>query len=53
MLKYCILAIFWQFTKSLNQYLYLSKENENMETCIFAWFEQLKEFTQFSDTFAG
>ena len=49
-LHFSYILTIYEIFKSL---LYLSKENENMETCIFAWFEQLKEFTQFSDTFAG
>ena len=39
MLKYYITVLFRQFTKTLNQYFYLSNANENMETCIPLWFE--------------
>ena len=41
--KYCITVLFQQFSKTLNQFFYLSSGNENLETCIPVWFENLKE----------
>ena len=40
-----------QFAKTLNQFLYLSSANENLENCIQVWFEQLKKLRQFWGTF--
>ena len=53
MLKYYITVSFRQYTKTLNQFFYLSSENENLETCVHGWFEQLKESKQFWGTFTG
>ena len=47
MLKYFVTISFRQFTKTLNQFFYLSNANENLDTCIQVWFEQLKELQQF------
>ena len=51
MLKYYITFSFQQFTKTLNQFFYLSSAIENFGTGIQVWFEQLKELKQFWGTF--
>ena len=43
MLKYYIIVSFGQFTKNLKQFFYLPSANENLETYMQVWFEQLKE----------
>ena len=53
MLKYYITASLQQFTKTLNHFFYLSSANENLETCIQIWSEQLKKLKQFRETFTG
>ena len=46
MLIYYITILLQQFTKTLNQFLYLSRENENLEICMPVLFEQLNESKQ-------
>ena len=53
MLKYYITVSFRQFTKTLNQFFYLSSANKNEETCTHVWFEQLKKLKSFWGTFSG
>ena len=53
MLKYYITVSYRQFTKTLNIFFYLSSANENLETYVKVWFEQLKESKQFWDTCTG
>ena len=43
MLKYYITILFWQFTKTLNQFYSLSWANKNSEICMPVWFEQLNQ----------
>ena len=45
MLKYYITILLRQFTKTLNQFLHLSRENENLEMCLPVLFKQLNENT--------
>ena len=53
MLNYYITVLLRQFTKTLNQFFYLSSANKDLETYVPVWFEQFKEQKQFWDTFAG
>ena len=46
MLIYYITILLQQFTKTLNQFLHLSRENENLEICMPVLFEQLNESKQ-------
>ena len=48
MLKYYITILLRQFTKTLNQFLNLSRINKNWETCMSFLFQQLNESKQFS-----
>ena len=43
MRKYYITVLFRQFTKTSNQLFYISGANENKETCMPPWFEQLEK----------
>ena len=49
--KMFITFLFQQFTKTLNRIFYLKRTNENLETCLPVWFEQLKELKHFWGTF--
>ena len=51
--KNYITVLFRQFMKTLNQFFYMSRENQNLETWVLVWFEQLKELKQFWDAFTG
>ena len=53
MLKYYTTVSFLQIAKTSNQFFCLCSENENFETCIQAWFEQLQELRQFWGTITG
>ena len=53
MLKYYITVSFWQFTKTSNQFFYLSTANENLEICMSVWFVQLNQSNQFWGNFIG
>ena len=50
MLHYSFIPTIYE---TLNQFFYLSSENENLETCVQVWFEKLKESKQFWGTFTG
>ena len=47
MLKYRITILLRQFTKSLNQFLMLSRASGDLEICMPILFEQLNESKQF------
>ena len=47
MLKYCMTILPQQFLKTLNQLFYLSRVNENLETCMPIWFECLNQSKYF------
>ena len=53
MQKYYITVSLRQLTRILNQFFYLSSANENLETYVQVWLEQLKELKQFWGTFTG
>ena len=42
-----------QLSKTLYWFFYLSSANENLETGIQVWFEQLKKLKQFWGAFTG
>ena len=52
-LKYHMKISLWHFTKTLNQFFYLSRKDENLEICIVIWFAQSNESKQFWGTFIG
>ena len=47
MLKYYITVSFRQFTKTINQFFYLSRANKNLEICMPVLFVQLNESKHF------
>ena len=47
MLKYYITVSLRQFTKTSNQFFYLSRVNKNLEICMPVWFVELNESNQF------
>ena len=51
--KYYMTVLSRQFAKTWNQIFYLSRANENLETCMLVRFEHLKELKQFWGTFTG
>ena len=52
-LKYHMKISLWHFTKTLNQFFYLSRKDENLEICIVIWFAQSNESKQFWGIFIG
>ena len=53
MLKYYITVSLRHFTKTSNQFFYLSSANENSEICMRVWFVQLNESNQIWGNFIG
>ena len=51
MLKNYITISLGQFTKTLNQFFYLSRANEKFESCMPVLLDQLNELKQFRGTF--